>query len=101
MKRKCIAILMILALALSLGACGGGEETTLSGMVVSVDGTVISLVEMDTANMADREMPEGGRPEMPEGMEGFEGFGNFNPEEFGGTLPEGETFPPVGRRGNA
>ena len=92
MKRKCIAILMILALALFLGACGG-EETTLSGMVVSVDGTVISLVEMDTANMADREMPEGGRPEMPEGMEGFAGFGEFNPEEFGGTLPEGETFP--------
>ena len=93
MKRKFIAILMTLALAISLVACGGDEETTLTGMVVSVDGTVISLVEMDTANMGGRDFAEGERPQMPEGMEGF---GGFNPDEFDGTLPEGETFPQWG-----
>ena len=93
MKRKFIAILMTLALAVTLAACGGGEETTLTGMVVSVDGTVISLVEMDAGNMGGRDFAEGERPEMPEGMEGF---GGFNPDEFDGTLPEGETFPQWG-----
>ena len=93
MKRKFIVILMTLALAISLSACGGDEETTLTGMVVSVDGTVISLVEMDTANMGGRDFTEGERPQMPEGMEGF---GGFNPDEFDGTLPEGETFPQWG-----
>ena len=40
-------------MTLSLTACGAGEETTLTGMVVSVDGTVISLMEMDTGSMDD------------------------------------------------
>ena len=93
MKRKFIAILMTLVLAVTLAACGGGEETTLTGMVVSVDGTVISLVEMDASNMGGRDFAEGERPQMPEGMEGF---GGFNPDEFDGTLPEGETFPQWG-----
>ena len=92
MKRKFIAILMTLALAISLVACGGDEETSLTGMVVSVDGTVISLLEMD-GSRGSRDFPEGERPERPEGMEGF---GEFNPGEFGGTLPEGETFPQWG-----
>lgn len=82
MKRKIIAIMMTLVLAVTLAACGGGEETTLTGMVVSVDGTVISLAEMDASNMGGRDFAEGERPEMPEGMESFDG-----------TLPEGETFP--------
>ena len=93
MKRKIIAIMMTLVLAATLAACGGGEETTLTGMVVSVDGTVISLVEMDASNMGGRDFAEGERPQMPEGMEGF---GGFNPDEFDGTLPEGETFPQWG-----
>ena len=96
MKRKCIAILMIFVLAVSLAACGAGEETTLTGMVVSVDGTVISLVEMDSSTMGSMNFAEGEMPGMPEGMEGFEGFGNFNPENFDGTLPEGETMPQRG-----
>lgn len=82
MKRKIIAIFMTLALTVTMAACGGGEETTLTGMVVSVDGTAISLVEMDASNMGGRDFAEGERPEMPEGMESFDG-----------TLPEGETFP--------
>ena len=90
MKRKLIAILMTIVLAATLVACGGGEETTLTGMVVSVDGTVVSLVEMGSDDMGGREFAEGERPEMPEGMEGFE------PGAFDGTLPEGETFPQWG-----
>ena len=93
MKRKIIAIMMTLVLAATLAACGGGEETTLTGMVVSVDGTVLTLVEMDAGSMGGRDFAEGERPEMPEGMEGFAGF---NPNEFDGTLPEGETFPQWG-----
>ena len=90
MKRKLIAILMTIVLAATLVACGGGEETTLTGMVVSVDGTVVSLVEMGSGDMGGREFAEGERPEMPEGMEGFD------PGSFDGTLPEGETFPQWG-----
>ena len=102
MKQKILAMLLALMLAASLAACGGGEETTLSGMVVSVEGTVISLTEMDGSGFA-----EGQRPEMPEGMElpegmtvpengGMPDFGSFDPETFDGTLPEGETFPQRG-----
>ena len=93
MKRKFIAIMMTLILSVTLAACGEGEETTLTGMVVSVDGTVISLVEMDTGNMGGRDFADGERPEMPEGMEGFDGF---DPDAFNGTLPEGETYPQWG-----
>ena len=96
MKRKFITFLMILVLAATLVACGGGEETTISGMVVAVDGTVISLMEMDTSKMDGKIFAEGERPEMPEGMEGFQGFGDFNPEDFDGTMPEGGSFPQWG-----
>ena len=95
MKRKFIVFLMIFALAATLAACGGGKETTISGMVVAVDGTVISLMEMD-GNMGGRDFEKGERPEMPEGMDGFQGFGDFNPEDFDGTFPEGGSFPQWG-----
>ena len=91
--KKWIAILMAAVMALTLAACGAGEETTLTGMVVAVDGTKISLMEMDTANMGGMNFPEGERPEMPEGMEDF---GGFNPEDFDGTMPDGENFPQWG-----
>lgn len=90
MKKKLAAILIAFVMTISLAACGAGEETTLTGMVVSVDGTVISLMEMDTGNMNGKNFAEGERSEMPEGMEGF------NPDAFNGTLPEGETFPQWG-----
>ena len=89
MKKKLVAIFVALVMTRALAACGAGEETTLTGMVVSVDGTVISLMEMD----ADMDFAGGERPELPEGMEGF---GGFDPGEFDGTLPEGETFPQWG-----
>ena len=91
MKR--ILIVMLLLLALTITACGGNEETTITGMVVSVDGTVLSIAEMDTANMDGMNFAEGARPEMPEGMGGF---GDFDPSEMMGTMPEGEAFPQWG-----
>lgn len=95
MKKVC-AVLTALVLAVAMAACGGGgEETTLTGMVASVEGTVISLVEMDTANMGGGDSAEGERPQMPEGMEGFDPE-NFDPESFNGTLPNGETMPQGG-----
>lgn len=65
-------------------------------MVVSVDGTVISLMEMDRGSMGGRDFADGERPEMPEGMEGFPGFGDFNPKDFEGEPPEGGDFPQWG-----
>ncbi len=97
MKQKLMAILVAFVLTLSLTACGEeAEETTLTGMVVSVEGTVISLMETDSDNMGGRDFAEGERPEMPEGMEDFRGFGDFNPEDFDGTMPEGSDFPQWG-----
>ena len=93
MKKKLVAIFVAFVLTISLAACGAGKETTLTGMVVSVDGTVISLMEMDTSNMGGKDFAGGERPEMPEGMEGFQGFGDFIPEDFEGTFPEGGNFP--------
>ena len=93
MKRKIIAILMMFALAASLAACGQEEEITMTGMVVSIDGTVISLVEMDTGKMSGIASEEGERPKMPGDTEGF---GRFNPDTFSGTLPDGEHFPQWG-----
>ena len=94
MKQKMMAILVVFVMAISLVACGAGEETTLTGMVVSVDGTVISLMEMDAGNMGKQDFAESERPQMPEGMEGFQDFGDFNPEEF--TMPEGGNMPKWG-----
>ena len=96
MKKKLVAIFVAFVLTISLAACGAGKETTLTGMVVSVDGTVISLMELDTDNMGGKDFAGGERPEMPEGMEGFRGFGDFDPEDFEGTLPEGGNFPQLG-----
>ena len=90
MKKRIVAILLAFVLTVALAACGAGKETTLTGMVVSVNGTVISFAQMDTENMGSMDFAEGERPEMPEGMENF---GDFDPESFDGTLPEGETFP--------
>ena len=95
MKQKLVAILLALVMTICLSACGAGEETTLTGMVVSVEGTVISLMEMD-GEMSGMNFGSGEMPQMPEGMEGFEGFGNFNPEDFEGSFPEGGSFPQWG-----
>ena len=87
MTQRILAFLLIFVLVLSLAACGAGEETTLTGMVVAVDGTKVSLIEMDTENMGGMNFGGG---EMPEGFDSE----NFDPEDFGGMVPGGEDFNP-------
>lgn len=87
MMRKILAVLAVAVLVLTMTACGAEKETTVTGMVTAVDGTVISLMEMD-GDMGGKNFEKGERPSRPEGMEGFEGFN--------GTFPEGEGFQPWG-----
>lgn len=93
--KKIIAIISILVLLACCTACNQEEEaTTLTGMVVSIDGTVISLWEMD-GSMEEMEF-DGNMPSRPsnmEGFEGFEGFGNFSGEGFDGSFPDMGNFP--------
>ena len=104
---------MLCLIAILLCGCGGGEETTLTGMVVSVDGTQVTLISMDTNRERSRterpegvqERPEGSAPALPEGEAvpqggGFSSFGSTPegesptvPEGEMPTLPEGETMP--------
>ena len=82
MKRKVLALLMAALLLLSLTACGeGGEETTITGMVTAVEGTVVSIVEIS----GDRGNMNFEKGERPEG--------------FDGTMPNGENFPQRGENG--
>ena len=110
MMKKISALSLAFALVFVLAACGeeAGEETTVSGMVVSVEGTVIQL--MDTGNMGNRgqngnrgqgdsqrpTVPEGFDPEnfrRPEGESRPEGERPTMPEGEIPTRPEGETRP--------
>ena len=103
--KKWIAMAMIFTMILTLAACGGGEETTVSGMVMGVDGTVISLVQMGSqmeGGFGGGRFPGGENGEMPtrpEGMEDFnpedmedfprpEGMEDFDPEKMEGFDPE-------------
>ena len=92
--KRFTALLLLAAVLL----CGCGEkepeETTLSGMVVSLEGTTLSLVAMDSGSLPSR--GDGSeRPTMPEGETRPQGgFGGERP-----TLPEGETMPEGGFRG--
>ena len=84
MKQKILAMICILALTVAMTACGAEKETTVTGMVTAIDGSVITLVEMDM-DSSGRDFNKG---ERPANMEGFEGFD--------GTFPEGEEFQPWG-----
>lgn len=107
--KKLMTMICVLALVLSLAACGGkGEETTVTGMVVSLDGSVVTLMETDGA-MDFSQMQMSGNMgnfdpnSLPEGFEGMMGGfpGGFNgqmpedfdpeslPEGFEGQIPEG------------
>ena len=96
MNRKLTAIFLVLALTVSLAACGGGEETTVFGMVMGVDGTVISLIQMDgqmQGGFGGGRFPGGENGEMPTRPEGMEDFNPEDMEDF--TRPEGmEDFDP-------
>ena len=90
MKHRLWLGVCALALILASVGCGKGEETTVSGMVVSVEGTVVSIMDMDSVNI---EISEEGMPERPENFKPEEFDGKmpegFNPEEFDGEMPEG------------
>lgn len=101
MIKKILAFAFAFSLLFVLAACGedSGEETTVSGMVLSVEGTVIQLV--DTGNMGNRGQNggsgegDGQRPSMPENWnsEDFTIPEGFDPEQFSGEMPEGATLP--------
>lgn len=100
MKNKILAAICALGMLLSMAGCGDGEETTTTAMVTAVEGTVVTLREMNRefsqrpegerqqrpeGEMQER--PEGERPQNPEGFDP-EQFGGTMPEEFDGTMPE-------------
>ena len=93
MKKKWIAGISALALALTMAGCGGsGEETTVTGMVVSLEGTTVSLMAMDENRGGGNRpsMPENGEmPAMPEGMENFTMPEGFDPDNIPEDFPDG------------
>ena len=104
--KKWIVMSAVLAMILTLAACGGADST-VTGMVVSVDGTVVSLMEMDGGFGGRMPMGEDGEmPTPPEGMEDFpmpEGGEDFTmPEDFDPEMmkefgkDEGPQMPPDG-----
>lgn len=100
--KRVFAILLLVALLLC--GCGKKEEeqaaaaaeTTVTGMVVSVDGTKVSLISMESGSMPSRG-ENGQRPTLPEGETMPEGgFNGQRPEGEMPALPEGETMPEGG-----
>ena len=91
MKRTLPIIIALLIVMLCFCGCDSGKETTVTGMVMSVEGTVISLVEMDSAqeNGGQNRPPQGQMPQRPEGSEDFTMPEDFDPEDFQGGRPEG------------
>ncbi|MBR5427170.1 MAG: hypothetical protein IK118_02375 [Clostridia bacterium] len=91
------AICAILLIA-SLTACGNNKEpSTLTGMVVSVDGSVVTLREIDLENVGKRSGEDSGDFDPgnfdpgsfdPSNFDpsNFD-FSNFDPKNFGGELP--------------
>ena len=87
--KRILALLLALALATAFVGCGKtAEDTTITGMVTAIDGTVISLMEMDGSSMGGKNFERGERPSRPENMEGFEGFGEGQFPWGEGEMPE-------------
>lgn len=105
MKRVLCAVLVACMLSVLLCACDKEEkkQTTVTGMVVSLDGTVLTLREMDMAQGGGSGNFPFGNGQMPGNMEGFEDFEGFEGFEGGfpgfgeggqiPSMPEGETMP--------
>ena len=86
MKRY-IALLLVLAVCTLFSACSGAattvdETTTLTGIVVNIEGSTISIIEMDSA---DADGGFGNRPSMPSDSDMRE---DFDPGKFDGERPE-------------
>lgn len=80
MKYKICALLCVLAMVLSMTGCGEETQTTITGIVTAVDGTVITLQQFDA------EMTEGS-------FEEFGGGRGSDRGEFDGTMPKGMERP--------
>lgn len=111
MKIKNYLIIGLVVCSLLFSGCGKKEDTTVSGMVVKVDGTKISIVDVDSDSLSEVQgsvtMPsqgdfnpgdfEGSIPSMPEGFdgsapsmpEGFDESAPSMPEGFNGGFPNG------------
>ena len=108
MKRRLIAALCLTAIILCMVGCSEKEEktSTITGMVMSVDGTVVSLREFNgNFQGGNRGNGQGQRPsgsensqrpsKTPGGQAPVSPEGNFTfPEGF--TMPEGEFTRPEG-----
>ena len=105
--KKWIAMIVILALMLALTACGG-KESSVTGMIMTVEGTVVTLMETGDLGEGGPMGQNGGMPTPPEGMEGFtmpENMEDYTmPEGMEGyTMPENfapENFDPEKMEGN-
>jgi len=96
MKRVFCAVLAACMLSVLLCACGKEDkkETTVTGMVVSLDGSVLTLREMDMAQGGGSGNFPFGNEQMPGNMEGFAGgFPGGGGDGQIPTMPEGETMP--------
>lgn len=106
--RKIVTLICVFV-CIFLTACSGNEQknetTTLSGMVISVDGTKIEIVETSSENSGRPSGNFNGGNFSSEDFEKFnpenlEGFENFNPEDFANgnfeNMPEGMPQMPNG-----
>lgn len=104
MKRAMTAILCIAALVLSMAACSEKEDTTttMTGIVVSVEGTTVTLRQYDgNNNGGNRGNSQVQRPSRDENAQRPEGDftrpeGDFTMPEDGFTRPEGDFTRPEG-----
>lgn len=105
MKRATMAILCMAALVLFMAGCSEKEDTTttVTGIVVSVDGTVVTLRQFDANAQGggNRGNSQGQRPSDSEGSKRPEGDftmpeGDFTPPEGDFTMPEGGFSRPEG-----
>lgn len=97
MKRKIVAALCMAMLVLSLAACSEKEETTttVTGIVVSVEGTTVTLQQFDMDNLGgNRGNAQEQRPSKDENAKRPEG--DFTMPEGDFTRPEGDFTMPEG-----
>ena len=109
--KRILVVLLVLMLAGSSVACGGEKETTVTGMITAVDGSVISIMEMDSPMSGGKNFSNGQRPSRDEGFAGnFPQWGDGEmptrpengemPEGFDGSFPQwGEGEMPTDENG--
>lgn len=95
MKTKSLLLTLLLVVSILLSACAKETESTVSGMVVKKEGTVIYLLEFNSINISESrptgDDPEGSRPSRPDkdtdGSRPSRPEGDFNPDDTDGSRP--------------